>query len=227
MALSDTDQRGYYGLLVKPTFEQAFKSAAKPLHIPLPDRSAKWEALSSHREYLLKLERAHNGYLSTLLDYQNKDGELPGMVANMGDSAAGADRSFPVMDAQARAQETLAVQEASSDAVNAETQRRAAIARSRTLQATHEHTSGNPVLAAQRGPTPWYAHIGLDSDEEGTEASTTMSQSQMPQAAGHPAPPEFQTYRALNEGQRPESDARSSKWKPGDDTSYETMRRNR
>ena len=225
----DIDQRGYYGLLVKPTFEQAFRSAAKPLHIPLPDRSAKWQALSPYREHLLKIERSHNGYASTLLDYQTKDGELPGIVANMGNSSAGADGSFPAMDAQARAREVSTVQDASANALTAEAQRQAAMARSRTLQATHAHTSGNPLLAAQRGATPWHTHIGSDSDDEGTISpmSQAGASSQMPQAAGHPAPPEFQTYRALNEGQRPENASRSSNWKPSDDPSYETMRKNR
>ena len=45
----ERDKFGYYGLIVKPTFEEVLDSSKKPLRIPIPDRKAKREALNFYQ----------------------------------------------------------------------------------------------------------------------------------------------------------------------------------
>lgn len=226
-SLSDKDQRGYYGLLVQPTFEQAFKSAARPLHIPLPDRQAKWEALSPYREYKLELQREHLDQESKAIEYRRNNRELPYLADQVKTSSAGDDPSFSAMDAQGRSRSASVVEEASVSSHNAETQREAVAARARALRATHRHTSRNPVLAAE------HHNIGSDSEETISPMSTPRGQPrapvQLPQKAGYTPHAEFPTFRALNEGR--DNGARSSAWagvwRPGNEESYESMRAKR
>ena len=51
--LSYREKFGWYNLRVQPGFEQVLGSLRNSLHIPIPDRSAKWEALSPYRALLL------------------------------------------------------------------------------------------------------------------------------------------------------------------------------
>ena len=62
MTLSYGSQFGYYGLRENPTLEQVIGSVRKPLRIPLPDRRAKWYALSPYRALILDAEREANDY---------------------------------------------------------------------------------------------------------------------------------------------------------------------
>ena len=41
-SLSFTDEKGYYGLRVNPTYEEILQTIRKPLRVPVPQRSAKW-----------------------------------------------------------------------------------------------------------------------------------------------------------------------------------------
>ena len=43
------DVIGYYGLVVKPSFDQVLDDTKKPLRIPIPDRKAKREALNFYQ----------------------------------------------------------------------------------------------------------------------------------------------------------------------------------
>ena len=55
-------QYGYYGLQVKPTFDEVLDAVNKPLRIPLPDRAAKRKAYSLFRNKVLDNERLAMGY---------------------------------------------------------------------------------------------------------------------------------------------------------------------
>ena len=44
--LNYTKKRGYMGLVVQPSLDEALGASKKPLRIPVPDRMAKWYALS-------------------------------------------------------------------------------------------------------------------------------------------------------------------------------------
>ena len=68
--LNYTKKRGYMGLLVQPTLDQALGASKNPLRIPIPDRAAKWYALSPWREALMDTNRATNEYQAALLDYE-------------------------------------------------------------------------------------------------------------------------------------------------------------
>ena len=58
----ERDKFGYYGLIVKPSFEEALDAAKKPLRIPIPDRKAKREALNFYRAKLLEIQQRAMGY---------------------------------------------------------------------------------------------------------------------------------------------------------------------
>ena len=60
--LSYKSEYGYYGLRVNPTFEQVVATVRKPLRIPLPDRKAKWYALSPYRGLILDASERAMGY---------------------------------------------------------------------------------------------------------------------------------------------------------------------
>ena len=60
--LSFTDQTGYYGLRVSPSFDKILGTVRNPLRIPLPDRSAKWYALSPYRALILDAAQKYNDY---------------------------------------------------------------------------------------------------------------------------------------------------------------------
>ena len=55
--LSYKNQLGYYGLRINPTSDQVLKTVRNPLRIPLPDRRAKWYALSPYRAFILDAEQ--------------------------------------------------------------------------------------------------------------------------------------------------------------------------
>jgi hypothetical protein len=55
--LSYTSKTGYYGLRINETLEEAMGTIRKPLRIPLPDRKAKWHALSPYRALILDAEK--------------------------------------------------------------------------------------------------------------------------------------------------------------------------
>ena len=75
--LSYTDQKGYYGLLVEPTYEQMLKSLRKEIRIPQPDRSAKWYALGPYRAFLLEQAKRYNDNQRNDLEYDAADAHLP------------------------------------------------------------------------------------------------------------------------------------------------------
>ena len=80
-SLSFTDEKGYYGLRVNPTYDEILQTIRKPLHIPLPQRSAKWYALSPYQALLLDAEEKYNDYEHANLDYNNSGAELPRRAA--------------------------------------------------------------------------------------------------------------------------------------------------
>ena len=64
--LSYQDTKGYYGLLVQPSYDQMLRSLKKEIRIPQPDRSAKWYATGIYRAFVLEQAKRFN-------DAQRKD----------------------------------------------------------------------------------------------------------------------------------------------------------
>lgn len=101
--LNYTKKRGYMGLVVQPTLDQALGASKKPLRIPVPDRAAKWYALSPWREALMDANRATNEYQAALLAYERAGGNLPVMAAMVHPSDAGKDKAWEWYQKHARA----------------------------------------------------------------------------------------------------------------------------
>ena len=59
-----------YGLVVEPTFSEAWKDITKPLRIPIPPRSATVEAQSIHRAHLLETSQMATAAQMQVHDYQ-------------------------------------------------------------------------------------------------------------------------------------------------------------
>ena len=103
MTLSYGSQFGYYGLRLNPTLEQVIGSIRKPLRIPLPDRRAKWYALSPYRALILDAEREANDYETTAMGYRKSGAQLPEVAAAIRPSDAGEDQCFRRIDEHHRA----------------------------------------------------------------------------------------------------------------------------
>jgi hypothetical protein len=93
--LSYQDQKGYYGLLVEPTYEQMLKSLRKEIRIPQPDRSAKWYATGIYRAFLLEQSKRYNDAQRKDLEYDDTGAQLPA-AAERGqqESMAGTDDTW-------------------------------------------------------------------------------------------------------------------------------------
>jgi hypothetical protein len=88
--LSFTSQKGYYGLRVSPSFDQVVGTVKNPLRTPLPERSAKWYALSNYRSLILDASQKYNNYEHMAIDYRQSGAQAPEMAAHLQPSAAGA-----------------------------------------------------------------------------------------------------------------------------------------
>ena len=116
MTLSFPSHFGYYGLRVNPTFDQVAGTVRKPLRVPVPDRRAKYYALSPYRALILDAEQKYNNYESASIEYRNSGAELPEHAARVHPSDAGMDHSFRRLDDNHSA---MAVQNAYETALNA------------------------------------------------------------------------------------------------------------
>ena len=146
MTLSYGSQFGYYGLRLNPTLEQVIGSVRKPLRIPLPDRRAKWYALSPYRALILDAEREANDYESATLDYRNSGAHLPEAAAAVRPSDAGEDHSFRRIDEHHRA---IALQSAYETAYQTMDKER----KGRTRQQAAQGDLTSPAWAESHAPS--------------------------------------------------------------------------
>ena len=75
--LSYQDTKGYYGLLVQPSYDQMLRSLKKPIRIPQPDRNAKYYALGPYRAFLLEQAKRFNDAQRKDLEYDDTGAHLP------------------------------------------------------------------------------------------------------------------------------------------------------
>lgn len=75
--LSYQDQKGYYGLMVEPSYDQMLRSLKNKVRIPQPDRSAKWYALGPYRAFLLEQAKRFNDNQRKDLEYDDSGAQLP------------------------------------------------------------------------------------------------------------------------------------------------------
>ena len=147
MTLSYSSQFGYYGLRLNPTLEQVIGSIRKPLRIPVPDRRAKWYALSPYRALILDAEREANDYETTAMGYRNSGAQLPEAAAAIRPSDAGEDQSFRRIDENRRAIDLQSAYETAKQTMDQER-------KGKTKQRRKE------VLRAQHGPNHTHTPCG-------------------------------------------------------------------
>ena len=93
--LSYQDQKGYYGLLVEPSYDQMLRSLRKEIRIPQPDRSAKWYATGIYRAFLLEQAKRYNDAQRKDLEYDATGAQLPRAAENgQQESMAGTDDTW-------------------------------------------------------------------------------------------------------------------------------------
>lgn len=80
--LSSTD-KFYHGLRIQQSYDELLQSTKKPLHIPIPDRSAKWFGLSNYRSLMLDAAKKFNNYEHLNLDYNESGAHLPLQAARV------------------------------------------------------------------------------------------------------------------------------------------------
>lgn len=222
-SLSYTSQLGYYGLRVNPTFEQVVGTVRKPLRIPLPDRKAKWYALSPYRALILDAEAKHQDYQHAQLDYRATGAHLPESAAAVRPSDAGEDPAFQAIHAHGEAYDHQRVVEIASDLAEQERRLETAHVRGGQLRGTYGPNHTDPTVEAMHDeldeaqvphsmPAPRIAPL-----RRGWKAPAVQYV-----AAGQPQAAEFKSFEVLSMGQ-PEN-VNASKLNPSQNLTYERAR---
>ena len=221
--LSYTSQFGYYGLRVNPTFEQVAGTVRKPLRIPLPDRSAKWYALSPYRALILDAEEAYNAHAHAVLDYRSSGAELPEAAAHVRPSTAGDDPAFAQLDEEHLRREQQQAFEIAAAIRDRSARLETEAVRGQQLRQGYGANAGHPVVEAAHDelveagvphamPLPRVPPL-----KKGWEAPPVQFA-----AFGQPQAPEFPTFENLNQGQP--ATVRATKLSPSQNLTYERAR---
>ena len=222
MSLSYTSQLGYYGLRVNPTLEEVLYCVRKPLRIPLPDRRAKWYALSPYRALILDAEAKYNEHESATIDYRNSGAELPEHAARVRPSDAGADGSFNRIDENNRGLALQHAYETAKESLDSNNRSRASEMRTETLRAQHGPAMMNPVLEAHHDSL---SETGVSHFMPGVRSVPTHSLPAPPPAyvaAGQLQAPEFPSFEVLSMGQP--ANVLAARLSPEQNMTYEHLR---
>ena len=200
--LSYTSQTGYYGLRVNPTFDQVLGTIRNPLRIPIPNRSAKWYALSPYRALILDAEAKYNDYEHARLDYRTSGSELPEAAARTRESDAGHDPAFDGLDRQHQEREARHAYETAFDVMNAEHRQHTAEARTTHLGQSYGVNRMHPVVEAAHEEL---TEAGVPQAMAGRRIAPEHRSYRAPPpqmgSKGQPQAPEFPTFENLNMGQ--------------------------
>jgi hypothetical protein len=200
--LSFTSQFGYYGLRVNPTFEQVVGTVRKPLRIPLPDRRAKWYALSPYRALILDAESKFNDYEHAKLDYRQSGAALPESAAQVRPSDAGHDPMFDALDAQHHAHMERQAYDAATELRHEAERRATAAMRSEHLGRAYGANEMHPVVEAEHEELE---EAGVPHVMPGPRIPALRRNYRKGPAqyvsAGQPQAPEFPAFEVLNTGQ--------------------------
>ena len=223
--LSFQETKGYYGLLVQPSFEQAVQSLKKEIRIPQPDGSAKWYATGIYRAFLLDQAKRFHDSQRKDLEYDDSGAHLPAAVARAQNSMAGTD---DVWNRQEQFNSNLNAEEArqiADHALSAERRRQANQMRQQQLSA-YGPSAGHWTVDAHN----------KDLEDRGIPHAAPMPKLAMPSgkwqsspnewiADGQPQAREFPTFEQLNLGQ----DARYKLGRPAPlevNKNYQQLREN-
>ena len=200
--LSFTSQFGYYGLRVNPTFDQVVGTIRKPLRIPLPERKAKWYALSSYRSLLLDQGHKYSFAEHASLDYQQSGAELPEAAARVRPSEAGDDPAFARVDAHGDRLEQQNAYEVAHAAMMEDQRRTTEFTRSEQLRRSHGPNQMNSVIEASH---EHLVEAGVPHEMPAPRLPPLVRSwpAPPPQWAcdGQIQAPEFPTFESLNMGQ--------------------------
>jgi hypothetical protein len=159
--LSYQDQKGYYGLVVEPSYDQMLRSLRKEIRIPQPDRSAKWYATGIYRAFLLEQAKRYNDAQRKDLEYDATGAQLPRAAENgQQESVAGTD-------------DTWNRQEQFNSNLNAEEARRVADDALAAEQRTQANQMRRQQLAAY---APSAGHWSFDACSKDIEDRSTPTQ---------------------------------------------------
>jgi hypothetical protein len=220
------DQLGYYGLVVKPTFEQAVDMAKKPLRIPMPDRSARREATSLWRQNLLEQQRTAMGYHLASMEHAVSDEIVPGAVIHVTPSPSADDAIWEEIAKGAQRHYETLVERAYRHQVDTEAAAQIGHERRSYLSETYGRFQGNAILQGEvpveelqmvTQETPARGHLAQTQIHRGAPLNAPISYGYSPHV-------ELPTQRELNMGQaRLQGTAGGQNLlKTGD--SYESMR---
>ena len=224
--LSYQDTKGFYGLLVQPSYDQMLRSLKKEVRIPQPDRSAKWYATGIYRAFLLEQAKRFNDAQRKDLEYDETGAQLPAAVERGAqNSMAGTD---DVWNRQEQFNSNLDAEEArrlADDALSAERRQQANQTRRQQLSAY--------------GPSA--GHWTVDAHDKDLEYRGIPHAAPMPKlamlagkrrsppdeyiSAGQPQAAEFPSFEQLNMGQ----DARYKLGRPAPldvNKNYQQLREN-
>ena len=221
--VSYKDTYGYYHLRVNPTLDQVMNMKRQDKRLPLPDRSAKWLALSWYRALLLDAGRKFEEVEGAAHQYRASGAELPESAARVQPSGLGQDPMFNRIDDhndrmhQNEAYEMAALMKKQSR------QQQTAETRREQLRLSYGPNKMNPVIEAHH-----------DQLEE-ADVMHAMPAPRLPPpvkawktpplqyvAAGQVQAPEFPTYEMLNLGEV--ADIKSAKLRRNEAMTYERIR---
>lgn len=223
MSLSYTSKFGYYGLRVNPTFDQVVGTVRKPLHIPLPDRKAKWYANSPYRALILDAEEKYQNYERAGIDYRQAGTDAPESAARVRPSDAAADPTFGQIDDHHRKMEEQEAIDTSHRLLHEEESRKTAANRREILRLSHGPNRTNPTIEMEHDEleTAGVAHYMPMPRTIPPSARFTRPLAQFA-AGGQPQAPEFKPFEQLNMGQP--DNVRATTLSKSQNMTYERMR---
>lgn len=224
--LSYQDTKGYYGLLVQPSYDQMLRSLKKEVRIPQPDRSAKWYATGIYRAFLLEQAKRFNDAQRKDLEYDETGAQLPAAVERGAqNSMAGTD---DVWNRQEQFNSNLDAEEArrlADDALSAERRQQANQTRRQQLSA-YGPSAGHWTVDAHDQDLEYR---GIPHAAVAPKLAFPAGKWRAPPdeyiSAGQPQATEFPTFEQLNMGQ----DARYKLGRPAPldvNKNYQQLREN-
>jgi hypothetical protein len=194
---------GYYGLRVHETLEQVLSGKeGKPMRIPMPDRKAKWEAMSLTRAYLEDSAKRLTDHERNILNYRDSGGMLPENAAGDGPSSAGQDETFARIERHHEAMQEQAAFEEAKNSLKQQDERQTKEARAQHLRAKYAPNRMDPMIEAHHEELE-EAGVGHYMPEVQTAPPHQTWKAPPPQwaAQGYPQAPQFPSFEALNLGE--------------------------
>ena len=200
--VSYKDTYGYYHLRVNPTLDQVMGMKRQDKTLPLPDRSAKWMALSWYRALLLDAGKKFEEVEGAAHQYRESGAELPESAARFHPSAVGQDPMFDRIDDHNERMQQNRAYEAAAVMQHQHRQQQTAETRREQLRLSYGPNKMNSVIEAHHDQLEEVniPHI-MPAPRLPPPVKVWKTPPQQYAAAGQVQAPEFPTYEMLNLGQ--------------------------